>query len=447
MIRPYSTLALRFKTMSSQFIKYQPYVNGLVRLATSKVIEDGNAWSQKVDIALNGQAGDQLQALVPVQTRREHGSFFTGHELADRLLKHADLTGIKTPVFFDPTVGASDLLIASARRLGMKKQIARTIESWGTQLTGIDQQKEFIQASKARLVLLARSMHETFNEQKMDWTSVFPNIRAGDALYENALYERATHLVMNPPFAMMAAPKDCSWAKGKVNAAAVFMEHAVQHARPGTQILAILPEVLRTGTRYEKWQRVVTRMADVERVESAGLFHNADVDVFILVLRKRKVAMPVGNAFRDANHRQTAQCLGDLFKVSVGPVVPHRDREEGALYRYLHAKNATPWNTLTRWPEKLNYKGTVFTPPFVVIRRTSRPGDKHRATASLVLGRTPVAVENHLIVCQPNDGKVRSCERLMECLKSSTVDEFLNVEMRCRHLTVGSVREIPIGRS
>lgn len=444
MIRPYSTLALRFKTMSSQFIKYQPYVNGLVRLATSKVIEDRNVWSQKVDIALNGQAGDQLQALVPVQTRREHGSFFTGHELADRLLKHADITGIKTPVFFDPTVGASDLLIASARRLGKKKQFARTIESWGTQLIGIDQQKEFIQASKARLILLARSMHETFNEQKIDWTTVFPNIRAGDALYEKAMYEQATHLVMNPPFAMMAAPNDCSWAKGKVNSAAVFIQHAVKNARAGTQILAILPEVLRTGTRYKKWQKEITQLADVESVTSEGLFHNADVDVFILVLRKRKVASASGKAFLNARNKKATQQLGDFFKVSVGPVVPHRNLEEGPLYRYLHAKNAKPWVTLTRWPEKRNYKGTVFTPPFVVIRRTSRPGDKHRATASLVLGRTPVAVENHLIVCQPNDGQVKSCAWLMKELMSASVDTHFDIEMRCRHLTVRAVSEMPV---
>ncbi len=430
--------------MPSKFTKYQPYVNGLIDLATKQVAEEGDLWLKKADVALNGQAGDQLQALVPVKTRREHGTFFTGHELAERLLKHADLKGIKNPVFADPTVGASDLLIASARLLGQRKQLARTIMGWGAQLHGIDQQEEFIQASKARLVLLARSLHEAFNGQDLDWSSVFPNIRMGDALDEKVLYERATHLVMNPPFTMMAVPKDCSWAKGKVNAAAIFMEHAVKHARAGTQILAILPEVLRTGTRYEKWQQEITRFADVKLVESAGLFHNADVDVFILVLRKRKIMATRSRMFRVAQKRMGAQQLGDLFKVSVGPVVPHRDPEEGPLYRYLHARNAKPWVALDRWPEKRKYKGTVFTPPFVVIRRTSRPGDKHRATASLIIGRAPVAVENHLIVCQPYDGQVTSCGQFMEALKSRTVDAYLDAEMRCRHLTVGVVRSLPI---
>lgn len=430
--------------MPSQFTKYQPYVNGLVDLATSRVTDDASAWLKKADIALNGQAGDQLQALVPVRTRREHGTFFTGHELAEQLLAYADLSKVKTPIFGDPTVGASDLLIASAKRLGTKKRLNSTVKAWGAQLLGIDQQKEFIQASKARLVLLARSMHNAYDEQDVDWTTVFPSVHEGDALTEQALYERATHLVMNPPFAKMSAPNDCIWAQGKVNAAAVFMQHAVKHAKPSTQILAILPEVLRTGTRYKKWQKEITRMADVERVESVGLFHNADVHVFILVLRKRKVMATTGKTFRGAQKRKGARQLGDLFKVSVGPVVPHRDPEEGSLYRYLHAKNATPWVALKQWPEKRHYKGTVFAPPFVVIRRTSRPGDKHRATASLVLGRAPVAVENHLIVCAPLDGRVMTCRKMMKAVKSSKVDAYLNAEMRCRHLTVKSLREMPI---
>jgi hypothetical protein len=445
MISPNSTLALTFPTMPSPFTNYQSYVDELVALATSKVTGDSNLWLKNTEIALNGQAGDKLQALIPVLTRREHGSFFTGHGLADRLLSYADLSKTKTPFFADPTVGASDLLIASAKKLKRQKSLSGTINTWGKQLIGIDLQPEFIQASKARLVLAARVYHGSFKEQAVDWNSVFPNIRMGDALAEKALYQQATHLVMNPPFAMMGAPEDCTWAKGKVNAAAVFMEHAVRQARPGTQILAILPEVLRTGTRYEKWQREITRFADVEVVESAGLFHNADVDVFILVLRKRQNSSTEAKAFRVTRENTRVQKLGDLFKVSVGPVVPHRNPEVGHLYRYLHARNATPWSTLYRWSEKINYKGTVFTPPFVVIRRTSRPGDTHRATASLVLGKTPVAVENHLIVCRPFDAQVTTCEQLITALKTLSANAHLNVEMRCRHLTVSVVRSVPFG--
>ncbi len=439
-----STLALRYTHMPSQFSKYRPYVRGLVSLATDPALADRKQWKENVEIALNGQAGDQLKVLVAVETRRKHGTFFTGHELAEKLLHRAGSRAkLKDAVWLDPTVGGADLLIATAKLIGGAKDYERTIERWGEVLLGLDQQQEFIEASKARLVLLARSVSNQYGEQPVDWNKVFPNICRGDSLSELDMYERATHLVMNPPFSKMDAPEDCAWAKGKVNAAAVFIETAVKNARPGAKILAILPEVLRTGTSYTRWQKEITKHSDVVSAASEGLFHNADVDVFSLVLKKKAKSTFAGKGFPIAR-KEKEQRLGDLFKVSVGAVVPYRDPKQGPNYRYLHPKNATAWGTLRRAKEWRKFSGTVFTPPFVVIRRTSRPGDKHRATASLVLGRTQVAVENHLIVCKPNDGEVPSCEHLMHTLRSSTVDAFINAEMRCRHLTTSIVRAIPI---
>lgn len=430
--------------MPTKFSKYRPYVRGLVRLATGPAFDDNKVWVKTVDVALNGQAGDELKALVSVETRRQHGTFFTGHHLAEKLLHRAGSRAkLKDAIWLDPTVGGADLLIATAKLIGGTKDYERTIERWGERLLGLDQQAVFIQASKARLVLLARTVSKQYGEQPVDWNAVFTNIRKGDSLAELDMYARATHLVMNPPFSKMDAPEDCSWAKGKVNAAAVFIETAVKNAQPGAKILAILPEVLRTGTSYAKWQAEITKHADVVSAESEGLFHNADVDVFSLVLKKKAMSTSAGKGFPTAR-KEKKQHLGDLFKVSVGAVVPYRDPKKGPNYRYLHPKNATAWGTLRRANEWRKFSGTVFTPPFVVIRRTSRPGDKHRATASLVLGRQPVAVENHLIVCQPNDGQVASCERLMEALATRGVDTYLNAEMRCRHLTVGVVRSLPI---
>jgi hypothetical protein len=437
-------LALHFKQMPSQFSKYGPYVRGLVSLATDPALANRKQWKEDVEIALNGQAGDQLKALVDVETRRKHGTFFTGHELAEKLIHRAGSRAkLKDAIWLDPTVGGADLLIATAKLIGGTKDYERTIERWGEVLLGLDQQHEFIQASKARLVLLARTVSKQYGEQPVDWNKVFPNIRRGDSLSELDMYERATHLVMNPPFSKMDAPEDCSWAMGKVNAAAVFIETAVKNAQPEAKILAILPEVLRTGTSYAKWQAEIMKHADVVCAESEGLFHNADVDVFSLVLKKKAKSTSAGKGFPTAR-KEKKQRLGDLFKVSVGAVVPYRDPKKGPNYRYLHPKNATAWGTLRHANEWRKFSGTVFTPPFVVIRRTSRPGDRHRATASLVLGCQPVAVENHLIVCQPNDGQVMSCERLMEVLKAQTIGAYLDAEMRCRHLTVGVVRSIPI---
>lgn len=419
-------------------------MRGLVSLATEPALADRVQWKEAVEVALNGQAGDQLKALVAVETRRKHGTFFTGHELAEKLLHRVGRrANLKDATWLDPTVGGADLLIATAKLIGGAEDYERTIERWGERLLGLDQQHEFIEASKARLVLLARSVCKQYGAQAVDWNKVFPNIRRGDSLSELDVYERATHLVMNPPFSKMEAPEECSWAKGKVNAAAIFIETAVKHARPGATILAILPEVLRTGTSYAKWQSEIAKHTDVISAESEGLFHNADVDVFSLVLKKKRKSTTTGKRFH-FTRQEGNQRLGDLFMVSVGAVVPYRDPMQGPSYRYLHPKNATAWGTLRHANEWRRFSGRVVKPPFVVIRRTSRPGDKHRATATLVLGRQSVAVENHLIVCQPYDGQEISCVRLMRALKSDVVDDQLNREMRCRHLTVGAVKSLPI---
>lgn len=96
------------------------------------------------------------------------------------------------------------------------------------------------------------------------------------------------------------------------------------------------------------------------------------------------------------------------------------------------------------FPETRRHEGLVYKPPFLVIRRTSRPGHPYRATATVIAGKHPVAVENHLIVCEPQDGKLGTCKELMKQLKTAAVNDYLDAHIRCRHLTVGAVAAIPI---
>ena len=137
------------------------------------------------------------------------------------------------------------------------------------------------------------------------------------------------------------------------------------------------------------------------------------------------------------------QTVGDKFIVSVGAVVPHRDKKKGPEFAYLHAGNTQAWSEIQRIAEKRKFDRRTFTPPFVVVRRTSRPGDNHRAVATLVLGSRQVAVENHLLVLSPRRGGVALCRALVKLLRSSETTEFLNGTMRCRHLTTASVSSLP----
>jgi hypothetical protein len=230
-----------------------------------------------------------------------------------------------------------------------------------------------------------------------------------------------------------------------VNSAAVFLEHVLDCVLPSTRILAILPEVLRTGTRYAKWRRLISQRAERLAMESYGIFDNsADVDVFFLVLKRRPEICPGASANWLGRESQPGSTLSDHFNITVGPVVPYRTPRIGPRRRYLHPRNVPAWKVVRRTTETRHFDGTVFKPPFVVIRRTSRPGDKFRAVAAEVHGANPVAVENHLIVCTPKNGTIKQCRLLIKALKRQQTNRFLDNHIRCRHLTVRAIKEIPL---
>jgi hypothetical protein len=415
-------------------LKYLPYTTDLEALALR--FERNEALARRA--ALDGQAGKELARNVSLGTRRRFGAFFTGSSLAKRLVGSLCITG----KVFDPAVGAGDLLLASARRLPLGATLHATIAQWSEQLAGLDLHETFVRAAKARLIVLARSRGEFADRLTPKEISVaFPLIRVGNALKETKLYQWADLVVINPPFVKCRAPRACQWAEGSVNSAAIFCDHALHQVRAGTKILAVLPEVLRAGSNYERWRLRVSASATIRNLERVGLFDQlADVDVFIVHLTRRKRDLDEGSRWRLTE--QPRNRVGKYFTVNVGAVVPHRNKQEGAKYRYLDARGAVAWRELTRLNESCRFAGKVFQPPFVVIKRTSRPGDIHRATAALVCGKLPVAVENHLIVCRPRDATLKRCRWLIRQLRSQRVNNWLDRSIRCRHLTVSSVASI-----
>ena len=98
---------------------------------------------------------------------------------------------------------------------------------------------------------------------------------------------------------------------------------------------------------------------------------------------------------------------------------------------------------MNKFTEFRCYEGKVYQPPFVVIRRTSRPGHPYRAAATVITGEKSIAVENHLIVCEPKHKTQAMCKKLMFQLKTEAMNRFLDERIRCRHLTVRVVSEIP----
>lgn len=428
---------------ANMFSRYREYTELLHDLA--REASESDEWNAGVTAALDGQAASELRRLVDLESRRKFGAFFTGSALADTLLSlnRASICSMDN-VFFDPAVGAGDLLIAAARRMPLESTFEGTLTVWGGKLAGTDIHAEFIKAAKIRLVLLARQRHGYLGSLPPNWKRAFPLIRLGDGLRPNRSIKQASHVLMNPPFGFVNCPEDYSWAGGRVSEAAVFVISALESMAASSELFAILPEVLRSGSFYHHWRKRVCELAEVHSIKSYGTFdESADVDVFTLHLVRRGLSAHANAKLWPEATTPNCHTIADFFNVHVGRVVPHRDPESGPLYPFLHARGVPVWVEMNQFPETRRFGGLTYQPPFVVIRRTSRPGHPYRAAATLILGKERVAVENHLIVCLPKKRSVALCRALIQSLRSESTNEFLNQRIRCRHLTVSSVKEIP----
>ncbi|MDM4773087.1 N-6 DNA methylase [Solimonas sp. SE-A11] len=419
------------------------YVASLQALAYLPI--SSSTWKARCHAALNGEANQELRRKIPLDTRRLYGAFFTGTKLSRLLLSHSKSVSAES-FFYDPTCGMGDLLLAAASLLPLQETPSATLRAWGRQLAGADLHQEFIDGTKARLALLAAERHGVEGISATGHVDHFPLIQVGDGLIPNKNSRRATHLLLNPPFGAVSAPEGCTWASGKVTAAAIFTAATVKELAPNCEVLAILPDVLRSGTFSENWRKAISDIAEVHLVKPYGIFDaSADVDVFLLRLTRRGATSK--SRQWPATKRMPMRTLGDAFNVCIGRVVPYRDQKVGIEHPYIHPRCVPPWSVMSEFTETRKHQGKAFQPPFVVIRRTSRPEHPYRAVATVITGNLPVAVENHLIVCQPKDGALSSCKRLMQELKSDAVNVFLNDRIRCRHLTVGAVGDIPVSQA
>ena len=425
-----------------QFTAYRTYVAGLRDLAGEFRRSDN--WDERAFAALNGQASLELRQVIPLKNRRQFGAFFTGSDLASRLISRCTKLDADS-IIHDPSLGMGDLLLATAKKLPLGRTLNETLKRWGRQLTGTDIHAEFVEGAKTRLVILAQQRHGLKSLGVSSIAGLFPGIRVADGLAQHQAFARATHLALNPPFGLTNAPIGCKWAGGRITGAASFVITSLERAKPGTELVAILPDVLRSGSFTEKWRKRVEELAAVKLVEPYGIFdESADVDVFILRLKRWTKKSAAKSLPWTSAPVQPGTTIGDYFDVHVGRVVPHRDPKKGKWHPYIHARNVPTWEIIREFKTSRRHQGKAYEPPFVAIRRTSRPGDKYRATATVIAGERPVAVENHLIVCEPRDGKFTTCQKLITHLKTTAVNEFLDTRIRCRHLTVGAVREVPL---
>jgi len=386
-----------------------------------------------------------FRELVDLQVRRTAGAFFTGNELSTRVTRAAR----PSAVVLDPACGIGDLLLSHSFRLRPAQRLDDTLDQWGELLLGLELEEPLIRVARARLALAAVAHHQGQTGEggrtRRPLELLFPGLKQGDGLDAGETVGRATDILLNPPYCRIQAPADCEWGAGSVTAAAVFVDRCLSYAVPRSRITAILPDVLRSGSRYAAWRARVEAYASIDGIEIAGRFDShTNIDVFVLRLTVRE-SRSENSPGLPWVAQSTGLILGDYFRVSVGPLVAYRAPLKGSWHPYLDVSRATPWAEIRDPRPFRRFAGRVVQPPFVAIRRTSSPHDRQRAVATLVTGERPVAVENHLLVMEPYDGSEDTCRLALSLLASEKTTEWLNGRIRCRHLTVDSVREIPFG--
>jgi SAM-dependent methyltransferase len=408
---------------------------------------DQNWFQKQIPAVLNGETTLALQQLVPLKIRKSAGIFFTGSKLAEKISTRLAPLLSNGAKIIDPACGAGNLLIACAKYLPRGKNFESTLSIWSEKIYGCDLHYEFVRSVQIRLTLLAASLHDKAANTNADLNpgKIFPGIKVCDSLKSKSLLDDFDCVVVNPPFAYTNAPTECQWAHGRVQVAGIFFEKIIKAAPEAQRIVGILPDVLRSGTRYRKWREMIADVSKTMDIEIAGLFDDkTDVDVFIIDVIKK--SNPGGRTIlwpSQGSNIKSSSTVSNFFNVHVGPVVPHRDPETGSLYPYIHARNATDWQILSNISEFRRYPKRVFSPPFVVIHRTSSPRDKFRCIGAVVNEKRDIAVENHLVVFLPRDKKLESCLKLVEVLNSPETNDWLNNRIRCRHLTVSALADLP----
>ncbi len=373
---------------------------------------------------------------------RDNGVFFTGDILSKNAVALLKDISIDSRII-DPACGAGNLLISVIPLFPEADTLTNTLKLWGNILYGYDLHHEFIKAAKLRIILEAKNRFDQSDETDISiLESYLNNIRVGNIFNHSVQLMDMTHILINPPFTKASLPEKFNWASGSINSAAVFINFCIKHIKNETQIVAILPEVLRSGSSYRKWRELVASNSKGINISQCEQFDTkTNVDIFLLSLIKNQES---GFAWNQIDSEKYSQ-VSDFFDISVGPVVPHRDKLEGTEYPFLKAKNTPRWESIDteNISERRSYLGRTVLPPFVALRRTSSPSDRDRAVGTVITGDTPVAVENHLIIAKPSSGDVSDCNKLLEVFKDKSTNDFLNERIRCRHLTVSAVKEIP----
>ena len=373
-----------------------------------------------------------------VSVLRKRGAFFSGDNLVDFLLR--DVPIVKAGIY-DPAAGCGDLLLRYLDKLELAASFRETMQEWESIVFAAELEPSFVKLLKLRIwLLLCLKYHVVTKLGELvipDLKKRFAGVVCRDA-FKYLPETMPTIVIMNPPFQQVDSKSIYSWGTGKVSYAAIFL-YEMYKRFPKSRILAILPDVLRSGSRYEKLRTTVA--PDLKSaVRVYGRFDKkTDIDVFVLDHRpdmRQRVLRNVG--------RKQGWMICQDFDVHVGAVVPHRDTLKGRSCYFLTADNVPPGSNIIRVKEKTKSVHKPVKGPFVVLRRTSSPSDKIRCVSSIVSSSHEFHLDNHLIYLKPRVQKseLKRCQDVCNFFSSQECSAIVNRLIRCRHLTVRIIRNL-----
>ncbi len=294
---------------------FSEYSNEIQYILNSAIHKNSAIPRSHVKSILNGKTTSELKRLVSLKYRKDNGIFFTGPQLSKKVankLKHILTDGT---MVIDPACGAGNLLLFCLDHLPKKDTLIETLEYWSKIIYGYDLYEEFIITAKLRFILHAMRFFPNDKIPDIELKKYFYNIKVKDSLATNKLNNKQACVVVNPPFGYTKSIKKCSWASGQIQVAGIFMEKIINNAPEGQHIVSILPDVLKSGSRYKKWRDFISNNVSYLDIETCGRFDNeTDVDVFILHIIKS--LSPAGLSFD--KKRKCTNTISNYFNICKG---------------------------------------------------------------------------------------------------------------------------------
>lgn len=442
---PHAYLYLRCVTPHDAFLPYSSYNDELLELLNREKASAEDHYAA-VEAHLDGVAYQRLRRSVSIDARRKNSTFFTGTQLRERLISRYRGLISRGVSCLDPACGAGDLLIAVIKSLPKSWSLPRRLEYAERSIHGRERIPILAEVARNRLRLALKQSAVRWTRRESPPLS---NVRAGDGLSAETDYSNIRLVLLNPPFARTPLVEPQPWGDGLTSQAAPFTLDVLKRCDKNTKVAAILPDVLRSGSRYQKWREEVARIAKIESIEVVGLFDSwTDVDVFIAHFTVQERSRRKLSSIREwstgagPNHART---LGQIASIAIGDVVPHRHKEEGVLVPYLTVHNV-PVGAVVKSAPLRRFSGRLHKPPFLVLRRTSAPTRTPgpRLAISVIDRQVGVAaVENHLIVVKPTLPGI-DCHELAKLLQHESVTQWLDSRIRTRHLTKTALLDLPL---